>query len=184
MLNRDSQLTSIHHMLTLTCLVQFPLPSRITHDAPKVESLATLIGARSKEFDAFFAIPFSDSPVPTPASSTASASNNTATGTNISTGTATATTSSHTSTSSSLQQTSGGLNGVATFVKKGRTVRASARELDGGGELDREGRCLMTDHGAFCVFNVYIPNAQGGNRLPYKQKVCCVNNTQWSQISK
>eukprot|EP00605_Chrysophyceae_sp_TOSAG23-4_P000585 GSChrysophyteH1.ASY1.ANO1.662.1 assembled CDS len=67
-------------------------------------------------------------------------------------------------------QTNGGLNGVATYVKKGRTLRATSTPLDGGGPLDSEGRCLMTDHGSFVVFNVYIPNASGGSRLVFKQK--------------
>jgi exonuclease III len=36
--------------------------------------------------------------------------------------------------------------------------------------LDGEGRCVCTDHGAFVVFNVYVPNAGNGSRLPYKQR--------------
>ncbi len=72
--------------------------------------------------------------------------------------------------SGKLSQTSGGLNGVATYVRKGLTVRANSRILDNGGELDAEGRCLMTDHGLFVIFNVYVPNGGGGRRLPYKQK--------------
>jgi AP endonuclease-2 len=44
----------------------------------------------------------------------------------------------------------------------------------GDSELDDEGRCLVTDHGAFVVINVYVPNAGDGGsaggrpRLEYK----------------
>jgi exonuclease III len=62
-----------------------------------------------------------------------------------------------------------GLNGVTTFVRKGLTCRANAAPL-GDPALDGEGRCLLTDHGPFVVFNVYVPNAGGGSRLPYKQR--------------
>ena len=46
-----------------------------------------------------------------------------------------------------------GLNGVATFARKGLTTRADAAPL-GEKELDDQGRCLKTDHGAFVLFNV------------------------------
>jgi exonuclease III len=58
----------------------------------EIEGLATKIGARSNEYDVFFATPF----------------------------TTTATTS---TSSNGNQQTGGGLNGVATFVKKWHTIR-------------------------------------------------------------
>merc|ERR1740129_1704931 len=62
-----------------------------------------------------------------------------------------------------------GLNGVATFVRLSAlpVLRADAEPL-GETELDREGRCLMTDHGPFVLFNVYVPNTSGGSRLPFK----------------
>lgn len=62
-----------------------------------------------------------------------------------------------------------GLNGVATLVRGDayRVRRACARPL-GEDDLDAEGRCLLTDHGAFVVFNVYAPNASGGARLAFK----------------
>ena len=62
-----------------------------------------------------------------------------------------------------------GLNGVATFVrnKAFRVVRASSRPL-GEKELDDEGRCVLTDHGTFVLFNAYVPNGSGGKRLAYK----------------
>jgi len=62
-----------------------------------------------------------------------------------------------------------GLNGVTTFVRRGLTVAANGSPL-GDPALDGEGRCLLTDHGDFVVFNVYVPNAGSGARLPYKQR--------------
>jgi exodeoxyribonuclease III len=60
-----------------------------------------------------------------------------------------------------------GLNGVATIARSGSVLRADGAPL-GDPQLDAEGRCLMTDHGDFVIFNVYVPNAAGGARLPYK----------------
>eukprot|EP00756_Hemistasia_phaeocysticola_P057592 Hpha_TRINITY_DN34196_c0_g1::TRINITY_DN34196_c0_g1_i1::g.75958::m.75958 len=63
-----------------------------------------------------------------------------------------------------------GLNGVATFARKG-TVRAADAAPLKDPELDREGRCVMTDHGEFCVFNVYVPNSSSGSkRLPFRMR--------------
>eukprot|EP00940_MAST-03C_sp_MAST-3C-sp2_P002072 g2072.t1 len=62
-----------------------------------------------------------------------------------------------------------GFNGVATFARKGLTLSANAAPL-GDKELDDEGRCIVTDHGPFLIFNVYVPNAGGGKRLPFKLK--------------
>lgn len=61
-----------------------------------------------------------------------------------------------------------GLNGCATFVRKGLNVEAANCAPLESAELDDEGRCLLTDHGSFVVFNVYVPNSQGGPRLPFK----------------
>ena len=47
-------------------------------------------------------------------------------------------------------------NGVATFAREGLLASADASPL-GDPELDVEGRCLRTDHGAFVLFNVYVP---------------------------
>lgn len=60
-----------------------------------------------------------------------------------------------------------GLNGVGTMAREGTVLRADSAPL-GDPELDAEGRCLLTDHGHFVVFNVYVPNAAGGPRLPFK----------------
>lgn len=60
-----------------------------------------------------------------------------------------------------------GLNGVATIARQGSVVKADCSPLQDPA-LDSEGRCLMTDHGPFVVFNVYVPNTSGGGRLPFK----------------
>ena len=63
-----------------------------------------------------------------------------------------------------------GLNGVATFARKGLTASANAN-IFGDSALDSEGRCVMTDHGTFVLFNVYVPYAGGEYaRLPFKMK--------------
>ena len=46
-------------------------------------------------------------------------------------------------------------NGVVTWVKRGVSVLAATQKVLGVEALDREGRCLLTDHGSFVVFNVY-----------------------------
>ena len=64
-----------------------------------------------------------------------------------------------------------GLNGVATFVKKGKTVKATSQVFHDQ-SLDSEGRCLMTDHGEFVIFNVYAPfSGCEYARLAYKMKM-------------
>mmetsp|Transcript_84222 Transcript_84222/g.234948 ORF Transcript_84222/g.234948 Transcript_84222/m.234948 type:complete len:552 (+) Transcript_84222:41-1696(+) len=62
-----------------------------------------------------------------------------------------------------------GLNGVATFARCGEVLRADCAPL-GDPDLDGEGRCLLTDHGKFVVFNAYVPNTAGGPRLPFKMR--------------
>jgi exonuclease III len=49
-----------------------------------------------------------------------------------------------------------GWSGVATYVREGCTV--SAREDLDDPALDGEGRIILTDHGKFCLANVYFPN--------------------------
>lgn len=61
-----------------------------------------------------------------------------------------------------------GFNGVVTYAKRGTVQSADCRPL-GCPELDDQGRAVMTDHGDFVVFNVYVP-ASGGNSLTYKMK--------------
>ena len=62
-----------------------------------------------------------------------------------------------------------GLNGVSTYVREGLTLAANNAPLESE-ELDSEGRCLMTDHGSFVVFNCYVPNGGDGSRVPFKQR--------------
>ena len=47
-----------------------------------------------------------------------------------------------------------GWNGVTTFARKGLTRSGNSRPLDDA-KLDAEGRCVLTDHGSFVLFNVY-----------------------------
>jgi exodeoxyribonuclease III len=61
-----------------------------------------------------------------------------------------------------------GFNGVVTYVKSGMVVSADSAPL-GSPDLDEQGRCIMTDHGDFVVFNVYVP-ALGGQTYSYKMK--------------
>lgn len=60
-----------------------------------------------------------------------------------------------------------GWNGVATFAKSGTVCSANARPL-GDAKLDAEGRCLVTDHDSFVLFNVYAPNASSPERYLFK----------------
>ena len=53
-------------------------------------------------------------------------------------------------------------NGVATIVRKGMTNYADPKPLRDE-VFDREGRCIMTSHGPFSLFNVYAPNGGGQN---------------------
>lgn len=59
-----------------------------------------------------------------------------------------------------------GLNGTVTYAKIGTVVSANGKPFDDD-ELDNQGRCIMTNHGKFVVFNVYVP-ANGGMSLQYK----------------
>ena len=63
-----------------------------------------------------------------------------------------------------------GLNGVATFARDGFTLWADPAPL-GLEELDMEGRCLLTCHLDFVLFNVYVPATGSGRaRLPHKHR--------------
>ena len=64
--------------------------------------------------------------------------------------------------------TPGGMNGVVTYVKTGLTKSANATPL-GSPDLDDQGRCIQTDHGDFCLFNVYVP-CNGGHSVSMKMK--------------
>ncbi len=54
-----------------------------------------------------------------------------------------------------------GLNGVVTYAKRGTVRTADASPL-GVEHLDRQGRCVVTDHGGFCLWNVYVPASGNG----------------------
>ncbi len=55
-----------------------------------------------------------------------------------------------------------GFNGVVTFVKKGLTTNANSTPFQNP-ILDNQGRCIMTDHQSFVIFNVYAPATGGGS---------------------
>ena len=62
-----------------------------------------------------------------------------------------------------------GWSGTVTFAKKGITKNAATGF--GSQHFNDEGRCVMTDHGQFVLFNVYFPNGgTGEERLMYKYK--------------
>jgi exonuclease III len=61
---------------------------------------------------------------------------------------------------------------VATFARSGLTLAATATAF-GDSSLDSEGRCIMTDHGSFVLFNVYVPYS-GFEYVRLAYKVCVV----------
>ena len=63
-----------------------------------------------------------------------------------------------------------GYSGVTTFVHERYSPIAVEISPLNEKKFDEEGRCLLTDHGAFVVVNVYVPNAggEGRPRLEYK----------------
>ena len=65
-----------------------------------------------------------------------------------------------------------GFNGVATLARKGLTMRADRAPLREE-DLDAEGRCLMTDHGDFCLFNVYAPSGGATTPAPWWNTLSC-----------
>ncbi|KAL3810016.1 hypothetical protein ACHAXA_006131 [Cyclostephanos tholiformis] len=60
-----------------------------------------------------------------------------------------------------------GFNGVVTYARDGLVLGADSRPL-GKSEFDDQGRCVMTDHGAFVLFNVYVPCGSDSTSLPRK----------------
>jgi len=61
-----------------------------------------------------------------------------------------------------------GFNGVAVYVRKGAkgvSCRKAEWRALGDEELDRMGRCIMTDHGEFVLFNVYAPCSGGASGM-------------------
>lgn len=63
-----------------------------------------------------------------------------------------------------------GLNGVVTFVKKGFTIHANSRIFNDS-TLDNEGRCIVTEHENFVLFNCYVPfSGMAYERMPFRIK--------------
>jgi len=65
-------------------------------------------------------------------------------------------------------------SGVATFCKKSSTPYLVTQGFLGSNysELDNEGRCLVTDHGDFVLFNVYFPTSGAPQRIAFKMWFC------------
>ncbi|PRW56659.1 Exodeoxyribonuclease III [Chlorella sorokiniana] len=66
-----------------------------------------------------------------------------------------------------------GYSGVTTYASEAWAPLIAESDCLGSGEddIDREGRIVLTDHGAFVMINVYVPNAgdrPARARLPYK----------------
>ena len=60
-----------------------------------------------------------------------------------------------------------GFNGVTTFARKGLTRAADAAPL-GDAALDAEGRCVMTEHANFVIFNVYVHTGGDDEKVALK----------------
>mmetsp|Transcript_98918 Transcript_98918/g.235992 ORF Transcript_98918/g.235992 Transcript_98918/m.235992 type:complete len:520 (-) Transcript_98918:51-1610(-) len=58
-------------------------------------------------------------------------------------------------------EASNGFNGVACWVRKGLSAKATQKVLQD--PLDEEGRCLMLDLGTLVVFNVYAPHVHSSS---------------------
>ena len=56
-----------------------------------------------------------------------------------------------------------------TYARCGTVISANSRPLEMD-DLDDQGRCVMTDHGYFVLFNVYVPCGSGGDALPRKMR--------------
>ena len=59
-----------------------------------------------------------------------------------------------------------GFNGVVTYAKRGLVQSANCTPLQNS-ELDNQGRCVMTDHGQFVIFNVYVPCGGGDRKMTF-----------------
>ncbi len=63
-----------------------------------------------------------------------------------------------------------GYSGVVTYVRDGVEL-AGVKPGFGKKIFDSEGRCMVTDHGAFLLYNVYFPNGKArAERLVYKME--------------
>ncbi|KAL7499862.1 hypothetical protein ACHAWT_007882 [Skeletonema menzelii] len=68
--------------------------------------------------------------------------------------------------SCAIDPKSRGFNGVVTYAKAGMVQSADSSPLKDA-ELDSQGRCIMTDHGGFVLFNVYVPNGIHPNKMKF-----------------
>ncbi|KAL7528537.1 hypothetical protein ACHAXR_002502 [Thalassiosira sp. AJA248-18] len=71
--------------------------------------------------------------------------------------------------SCATDQKARGFNGVCTYAKIGLVQSADSAPLKDP-ELDNQGRCVMTDHGSFVCFNVYVPHSRDFETLTKKMK--------------
>ena len=62
---------------------------------------------------------------------------------------------------------------MVTYAKVGTVLAADVNPFKNE-ELDSQGRCVMTDHGKFVLFNVYVPNG-GGNSEGFVNKMKFLN---------
>lgn len=58
---------------------------------------------------------------------------------------------------------------MVTYAPKGMVKRATSTALENAA-LDSQGRCIVTDHGSFVLYNVYVPCSAGQSQLPLKMK--------------
>lgn len=57
-----------------------------------------------------------------------------------------------------------GYSGVATYIRKGVPLEPKAATIGlGSKDYDAEGRCLITEHEDFVLYNVYVPSGTTGD---------------------
>lgn len=60
-----------------------------------------------------------------------------------------------------------GFNGVVTYAKVGTVRYANATSALRVPHLDRQGRCVLTDHGSFSLWNVYVPASGMSEKMQF-----------------
>lgn len=81
----------------------------------------------------------------------------------------------------------GGLEGLLTFHPELEGLGLMPEELQ---ELDREGRCVVTDHGAFVLFNLYGPaitssdDEQAAARFAFKLRFYAALQARWDALAR
>lgn len=76
-----------------------------------------------------------------------------------------------------------GFNGVVTYAKVGTVQSANCSPLNDP-DLDNQGRCIMTDHGSFVLFNVYVPNGIHANKMKFLSALRAAMNKQRTDFGK